>query len=33
MPLFALTQPEDQNRSTAILLLPNEVTASSIPMC
>ena len=32
VPLFALIQPDEQNRATATLLLPNEVSATIIPM-
>ena len=32
VPLFALIQPDEQNRAVATLLLPNEVSASIIPM-
>lgn len=32
IPLFALIQPDEQNRATATLLLPNEVAATIIPM-
>jgi hypothetical protein len=32
VPLFALIQPDEQNRAAATLLLPNEVSASIIPM-
>lgn len=32
VPLFALIQPDEQNRATATLLLPNEVAATIIPM-
>lgn len=32
IPLFALIQPDDQNRATATLLLPNEVAATIISM-
>ena len=32
VPLFALIQPDDQNRAMATLLLPNEVSATIIPM-
>ena len=32
VPLFALIQPDDQNRAVATLLLPNEVSATIIPM-
>ncbi|MDH5669876.1 MAG: hypothetical protein OEY86_17895, partial [Nitrospira sp.] len=31
VPLFALIQPDEQNRAMATLLLPNEVTATIIP--
>ncbi len=30
--LFALIQPDEQNRAVATLLLPNEVSATIIPM-
>jgi hypothetical protein len=32
VPLFALIQPDEQNRAAATLLLPNEVSATIIPM-
>jgi hypothetical protein len=32
VPLFALIQPDEQNRAMATLLLPNEVSATIIPM-
>jgi hypothetical protein len=32
VPLFALIQPDEQNRASATLLLPNEVSATIIPM-
>lgn len=32
IPLFALIQPDEQNRAAATLLLPNEVSATIIPM-
>jgi hypothetical protein len=32
VPLFALIQPDEQNRATATLLLPNEVSATITPM-
>jgi hypothetical protein len=32
VPLFALIQPDEQNRAVATLLLPNEVSATIIPM-
>jgi hypothetical protein len=32
IPLFALIQPDEQNRATATLLLPNEVAATVIPL-
>ena len=32
VPLFALIQPDEQNRAVATLLLPNEVAATIIPM-
>jgi hypothetical protein len=32
VPLFALIQPDEQNRATATLLLPNEVAATIIPL-
>jgi hypothetical protein len=32
VPLFALIQPDEQNRAAATLLLPNEVSAPIIPM-
>lgn len=32
VPLFALIQPDEQNRATATLLLPNEVSTTIIPM-
>lgn len=32
IPLFALIQPDEQNRATVTLLLPNEVSASIIPL-
>ena len=32
IPLFALIQPDEQNRAMATLLLPNEVSASIIPL-
>ena len=32
VPLFALIQPDEQNRATATLLLPNEVSATIVPM-
>jgi Family of unknown function (DUF6573) len=32
MPLFALIQPDEQNRAMVTLLLPNEVSTSIIPM-
>jgi len=31
VPLFALIQPDEQNRATATLLLPNEVSTTIIP--
>lgn len=31
-PLFALIQPDEQSRVVATLLLPNEVSATIIPM-
>jgi hypothetical protein len=30
--LFALIQPEKENRAMATLLLPNEVSAAIVPM-
>jgi uncharacterized protein DUF6573 len=32
VPLFALIQPDEQNRAAVTLLLPNEVSATIIPM-
>jgi hypothetical protein len=32
VPLFALIQPDEQNRATATLLLPNEVSTTITPM-
>ena len=32
VPLFALIQPDEQNRAAATLLLPNEVSATIMPM-
>lgn len=32
VPLFALIQPDEENRAMATLLLPNEVTATIVPM-
>ena len=32
VPLFALIQPDEQNRAVATLLLPNEVSTTIIPM-
>ncbi len=32
VPLFALIQPDEENRAAATLLLPNEVSATIIPM-
>ncbi len=32
VPLFALIQPDEENRAMATLLLPNEVAASIVPM-
>jgi len=32
IPLFALIQPDEQNRATVTLLLPNEVAATIIPL-
>jgi hypothetical protein len=32
VPLFALIHPDEQNRAVATLLLPNEVSATIIPM-
>ncbi|MGQ0665855.1 MAG: DUF6573 family protein [Nitrospiraceae bacterium] len=32
VPLFALIQPDEQNRAVVTLLLPNEVSATIIPM-
>ena len=32
VPLFALIQPDEQNRAVATLLLPNEVSATIVPM-
>ncbi|MDH5626149.1 MAG: hypothetical protein OEY21_08580 [Nitrospira sp.] len=32
VPLFALIQPDEENRATATLLLPNEVATTMIPM-
>jgi hypothetical protein len=32
IPLFALVQPDENNRATVTLLLPNEVSASIIPL-
>lgn len=32
VPLFALIQPDEQNRTSATLLLPNEVSTTIIPM-
>ncbi|MBL8076211.1 MAG: hypothetical protein JNL29_17750 [Nitrospira sp.] len=32
VPLFALIQPDEQNRAMATLLRPNEVSATIIPM-
>lgn len=32
VPLFALIQPDEQNRAMATLLLPNEVSATIMPM-
>lgn len=32
IPLFALIQPDEENRATVTLLLPNEVAANIIPM-
>jgi hypothetical protein len=32
VPLFALIQPDDQNQATVTLVLPNEVSATIIPM-
>lgn len=32
IPLFALIQPDEQNRATVTLLLPNEVAATIVPM-
>ncbi|WHZ29637.1 MAG: hypothetical protein OJF51_004439 [Nitrospira sp.] len=32
VPLFALIQPDEQNRAAATLLLPDEVSATIIPM-
>lgn len=32
IPLFALIQPDEHNRATATLLLPNEVAATIIPL-
>ena len=32
VPLFALIQPDDQNRAMATLLLPNEVATTIVPM-
>lgn len=32
VPLFALIQPDEQNRAAATLLLPNEVSTTIIPM-
>lgn len=32
IPLFALIQPDEENRATVTLLLPNEVAASIIPL-
>ena len=32
IPLFALIQPDEQNRATATLLLPNEVSATITPI-
>jgi len=32
IPLFALVQPDEDNRATVTLLLPNEVSTSIIPM-
>jgi hypothetical protein len=32
VPLFALIQTDEQNRATATLLLPNEVSATIVPM-
>ncbi|HXH86720.1 MAG TPA: DUF6573 family protein [Nitrospira sp.] len=32
IPLFALIQPDEQNRAMVTLLLPNEVTATIIPL-
>jgi len=32
VPLFALIQPGEQNQAMVTLLLPNEVSASIIPM-
>jgi len=32
IPLFALVQPDENNRATVTLLLPNEVSTSIIPM-
>lgn len=32
VPLFALIQPDEQNRAMATLLLPNEVSATMMPM-
>jgi hypothetical protein len=32
VPLFALIQSDEQNRASATLLLPNEVSATIIPM-
>ena len=32
VPLFAMIQPDEQNRATATLLLPNEVSATITPM-
>jgi len=32
IPLFALIQPDEQNRAMVTLLLPNEVAATIIPL-
>jgi hypothetical protein len=32
VPLFALIQPDEENRAMATLLLPNEVSTTIVPM-